>query len=59
MARDLRYKLVVRNDGEGPNELYDLRVDPRENANQYSNPQFITVRDRLAKELEAWRKKYV
>jgi arylsulfatase A-like enzyme len=58
MARDLRYKLVLRNNGEGPNESYDLRVDPRENVNQYSNPQFITVRDRLTKELEAWRRKY-
>jgi hypothetical protein len=29
MARDLRYKVVLRNDGAGPNELYDLRENPR------------------------------
>jgi choline-sulfatase len=58
MARDPRYKVVLRNNGAGPNELYDLRVDPREKVNQYENPQFITVRDRLTRELEGWRKKY-
>lgn len=58
MVRDSRYKLIVRNEGEGPNELYDLRPDPRERVNQYENPSFITVRDRLSKDLAAWRKKY-
>jgi hypothetical protein len=58
MARDNRFKLVLRNEGKGPNELFDIRSDPREKANQYDNPQFITVRDRLAKELAAWRKQY-
>jgi len=58
MARDSRYKLVVRNEGAGPNELYDLRADPRERTNQFENPEFNTVRERLTKELEAWRKKY-
>jgi arylsulfatase A-like enzyme len=58
MVRDTRYKLVWRNDGQGPNELYDLRTDPREKTNQYDNPQFVGVRDTLAKELEGWRKKY-
>jgi arylsulfatase A-like enzyme len=59
MCRDSRYKLVDRNDGKGPGELYDLRVDPRERVNQHGNPQFLTVRDRLAGDLAAWRKKYV
>ncbi len=54
MARDSRYKLVLRNGGEGPNELYDERTDPREHTNQYDNPGFITVRDRLTRELEQW-----
>lgn len=58
MARDTRYKLVLRNDGQGPNELYDVRNDPREKTNQYENPQFVTVRDGLTQELAAWRKKY-
>ena len=57
MAREARYKLVLRNQGTGPNELFDLRADPRERLNQYANPAFVTVRDRLAAELDAWRKK--
>jgi arylsulfatase A-like enzyme len=58
MARDNRFKLVLRNDGKGPNELFDLRSDPREKVNQYSNPQFLTARERLAKELTDWKTKY-
>ena len=58
MVRDNRFKLVVRNGGKGPNELFDLRNDAREKVNQYSNPQFVTVRDRLAGDLETWRQKY-
>jgi arylsulfatase A-like enzyme len=57
MARDTRYKLVLRGQGKGPSELFDLRADPREKANQYANPAFVTVRDRLSAELDAWRKK--
>lgn len=55
MARDSRFKLVWRNNGEGPNELFDLRGDPREKTNQIENPQYLTVRDRLRKELDGWR----
>lgn len=58
MVRDARYKEVIRNGGKGPNELYDLRVDGRERTNQYANPQFLNVRDRLRQQLDAWRKKY-
>lgn len=58
MARDNRYKLVLRNGGKGPNELYDLRTDIREKQNQYDNPQFVSVRDRLTRDLEGWRKQY-
>jgi arylsulfatase A-like enzyme len=58
MARDNRFKLVLRNDAKGPNELFDIRADPRENTNQYNNPQFITVRDRLARELAGWKTQY-
>ncbi len=58
MARDHRFKVVLRNQGEGPNELYDLTTDSREKINQYDNPQYVTVRDRLSKELDAWRRKY-
>jgi arylsulfatase A-like enzyme len=55
MARDARFKLVLRNEGNGPNELYDLTSDPREKVNHYESPQYVTVRDRLAKEIAAWR----
>jgi arylsulfatase A-like enzyme len=58
MVRDNRFKLVLRNEGAGPNELYDVSADPRERVNQYDNPQFVTVRDRLAPQLAAWRKQY-
>ena len=56
MARDSRYKLILRDKGAGPGELYDLRDDPREKTNQYENPQYLNVRDRLARELAGWRK---
>jgi arylsulfatase A-like enzyme len=59
MARDNRFKLVLRNGGEGPNELFDLRADPREMANQFENDQYVTVIERLRRELDAWRKKYI
>ena len=58
MARDHRYKVVVRNEGKGSNELYDLVADPAENVNQYDNGQFVTSRDELAAELAGWKKKY-
>jgi len=58
MARVERYKLVVRNEGKGPNELYDINVDPREKVNQYENQQFLTVRTSLAAELSKWKQRY-
>jgi len=58
MARDARFKVVVRNGGKGPNEFYDLKADPREKVNSFDNPQYSTVRDHLMKELAAWRKTY-
>jgi len=57
MARDSRYKLVLRDQDKGPGELFDLRGDPREKRNQYANPSFVTVRENLAAELDAWRKR--
>jgi arylsulfatase A-like enzyme len=57
MARDSRYKLVRRNEGKGPNELFDLRADPAEKQNQYENDEFLTVRERLASELTAWNRR--
>jgi arylsulfatase A-like enzyme len=66
MARDKRYKLVLRDQGKGvppeapsgPGELYDLSVEPRERVNQYENPQFLTVRTSLAAELARWKQSY-
>ncbi len=58
MVRDPRFKLVLRDEGASPSELFDLTADPREKINLYENRQYVTVRDRLAKELEGWRKKY-
>jgi len=58
MARDQRFKLVLRDEGGGPNELFDLRSDPLEKTNLYGNPQYLTVRDALRGELERWRSRY-
>jgi arylsulfatase A-like enzyme len=57
MARDTRFKLILRNDGKGPNELFDLSTDVHEKTNRYDDTRFVTVRDRLAKELAAWRQR--
>lgn len=57
MTRDERFKLVLRNQGKGPNELYALRTDPGEKANQYNNASFISVRDQFTADLEGWRKR--
>ena len=38
MARDDRYKLVVRDEGKGPNELYDYKADPKETSEPVRQP---------------------
>jgi len=58
MARGRRFKLVLRNDGEGPNEFYDLTQDPGERENQYENASYLTVRDDMRQRLEAWIKEH-
>ena len=58
MSRENRYKLVSRNDGKGPNELYDLVTDPTERQNQAENQQFLTVHNELAGILANWKKDY-
>jgi arylsulfatase A-like enzyme len=55
MARDDRYKLVLRDQGKGPGELYAEVTDATEKENQYDNPQYVNVRDRLTAALAAWR----
>ncbi len=59
MARDPRFKLVLRNQGSGPNELYDIRADARELDNQYDNDGFLSVRTALTDAIRQWREKYV
>jgi arylsulfatase A-like enzyme len=59
MARDLRFKVVVRGLGAGPNEFYDLRKDPQERVNQYDNPEYLTVRNSLSDALRRWRESAV
>lgn len=58
LARDTRYKLVLRKGGEAPSEFYDMKSDPAEARNQYDNAQFVTVRNELYTEVVNWRKQY-
>lgn len=58
MARDAYFKLVARDPGTGPGELYDVRKDPRERNNLYEDPGYVSVRTALARQLDAWRTKY-
>ena len=53
MVRDSRYKLVLRNQGQGPNELFDLTVDPRERLNRFDNPSFLSIREQLTRQIGA------
>ncbi|HTQ58281.1 MAG TPA: sulfatase-like hydrolase/transferase [Bryobacteraceae bacterium] len=55
MARDDRYKLILRGQGKGPNELYDEIADVREFNNYFDDPRFATKRERLSGQLAAWR----
>ena len=55
MARDDRYKLILRNQGKGPNEFYDETADPKEQTNQVDNPKYLGMRERLTGQLAAWR----
>ena len=56
MARDSGSKLVLRNNGDGPNEFFDLANDPREKVNQYENPKFLLERAQMTRALEGWRR---
>jgi arylsulfatase A-like enzyme len=58
MGREERYKLVLRDDGRGPNELYDLAIDPGERDNQFENQQFLTIHTELADAITKWKQKY-
>jgi arylsulfatase A-like enzyme len=53
MARDSRYKLVLR--ANGPGELYDLDGDPGELRNRFDDSEFLGVRAGLTRELSNWK----
>ncbi len=57
MARSNRFKLIERNEGKGPNELYDMRQDPREFKNLYGDPRFVSVQEELSAALKGWRQR--
>jgi hypothetical protein len=56
MARDTRFKLVLRNNGGGPNEFFDLADDPREKVNRYEDPKYLNNRDQMARLIDGWRR---
>ena len=58
MARTQRYKLVLRDAGKGPNELFDLPADSAERTNQIDNEQYISVKNTLTAEFSQWKKQY-
>lgn len=56
-ARDTRFKLVLRDEGRSPGELYALYEDPGEKNNVYDEPGFVTVRDRMTRAIADWRQR--
>jgi arylsulfatase A-like enzyme len=58
MVRDSLLKLVLRDGGKGPNEFYDLQVDPREETNGYADGQYASLRPPLAAEIAKWKQRY-
>lgn len=58
MAREIGYKVVLRDGGKGHNELYDIPSDRVERVNQYDNPQYVEVKNRLEPQIAAWKAKY-
>ena len=58
-ASDNRFKLVIRDGGKGPNQLFELRTDTRiASINQYNNRAFVTTRDLLRRSLNQWKTQY-
>ncbi len=58
MAREEDYKVVLRDDGKGANELYDLTKDPGEKVNLYDAPEYLDVRTRLTGDITRWKQTY-
>jgi len=58
MIRERRYKLVWRNQGRGPSELWDLETDPTEHSNRIDDPALASQRRRLERDLKVWLRRY-
>jgi arylsulfatase A-like enzyme len=58
MARVEDYKVVLRDGGKGPNELYNLKADPREETNQAADDQFVSIKNSLGAEIAKWKQQY-
>src|ERR1035438_690799 len=58
MGREERYKLVLRDNASGPNELYDLSIDPRETVDRFPDEHYLTIHQELADAISSWKLKY-
>jgi arylsulfatase A-like enzyme len=58
MAREERYKVVIRDGGKGPGELYDFSTDAPERSNQFDNPQYVDVKTRLEADINKWKQNF-
>jgi len=58
MLRDEQFKLVLRNQGKGPNELWDLSVDPAEHSNRIDDRSLARVLRKMERDLNDWIRKY-
>jgi arylsulfatase A-like enzyme len=57
LVRTRRHKLIVWQDPDKPNELYELASDPREAANRSGEPGFEAVEQDLMSRLRRWLEK--
>jgi arylsulfatase A-like enzyme len=58
MGREERYKLLLRDNTAGPNELYDLSIDPGETVDRFPDEHYLTIHQELADAISAWKLKY-
>jgi arylsulfatase A-like enzyme len=58
MGREERYKLILRDNTAGPNELYDLSKDAGETTDCFPDEHYLTVHQELAGAISAWKLKY-
>jgi arylsulfatase A-like enzyme len=58
MGREERYKLILRDNTAGPNELYDLSLDPGESVDRFPDEHYLTIHQELADAISAWKLKY-